>query len=57
MTDTDRSKYERDLFFIKMRGDKMKGRDKKIGKQELMKEQKKKEVAKLKSIEQEIRKR
>ena len=32
LLDTDRIKYNRDLFYIQLKEDKMKGRDKKAGK-------------------------
>ena len=56
MTDTDRSKYEKDLYFIKLKEDKMKGRNKTVGKKYLQ-EQKRKEVAMLKDREEQNRKR
>ena len=55
MTYTDRGKFERDLFFIQQKEQKMKGRNKKPGLQYLQ-DQKRKEVAQLEAKESQNRK-
>ena len=48
LTDTDKDKYESDMFYIQRKEEKVQGRDKRVGKQYLQ-EQKKKELERLKA--------